>query len=68
MQDWGRLKLISWIEDVTLFRKIAEFLAKTGLVNANTDIATPITFEDGVSNEFFLNYELIVDALIEVDS
>ena len=68
VQDWGRLKLISWIEDVTLFRKIAEFLAKTGLVNANDDIATPITFEDGVSNEFFLNYELIVDALIEVDS
>jgi CubicO group peptidase (beta-lactamase class C family) len=68
VQDWGRLKLISWIEDVTLFRKIAEFLAKTGLVNANTDIATPITFEDGVSNEFFLNYDSIIDALIEVSS
>jgi len=68
VQDWGRLKLISWIEDVTLFRKIAELLAKTGLVNANTDIATPITYEVGVSREFFLNYELIVDALIEVDS
>ena len=68
VQDWGRLKLISWIEDVTLFRKIAEFLAKTGLVNANTDIATPITYEEGVSKEFFLNYDSIIDALIEVSS
>ena len=68
VQDWGRLKLISWIEDVTLFRKIAEFLAKTGLVNADTDIATPITYEEGVSKEFFLNYDSIIDALIEVSS
>lgn len=68
VQDWGRLKLISWIEDVVLFRKIAEFLAKTGLVNADTDIATPITYEEGVSKEFFLNYDSIIDALIEVSS
>ena len=68
VQDWGRLKLISWIEDVALFRKIAEFLAKTGLVNADTDIATPITYEEGVSKEFFLNYDSIIDALIEVSS
>ena len=68
VQDWGRLKLISWIEDVTLFRKIAEFLSKLGLVDADTDIATPITFEDGVSEKFFLNYDSIIDALIEVSS
>ena len=68
IQDWGRLKLISWIEDVTLFRKIAEFLANVGLVDANADIATPITYEDGVSNEFFINYESIIDALVEVGS
>ena len=68
VQDWGRLKLISWIEDVVLFRKIAEFLAKTGLVNADTDIATPITYEEGVSKDFFLNYDSIIDALIEVSS
>ena len=68
MQDWGRLKLISWIEDVTLFRKIAEFLANVGLVDANADIATPITYQDGVSNEFFKNYESIIDALVEVGS
>ena len=68
VQDWGRLKLISWIEDVALFRKIAEFLAKTGLVNADTDIATPITYEEGVSKDFFLNYDSIIDALIEVSS
>ena len=67
-QDWGRLKLISWIEDVTLFRKIAEFLANVGLVDANADIATPITYQDGVSNEFFKNYESIIDALVEVGS
>ena len=68
IQDWGRLKLISWIEDVTLFRKIAEFLANVGLVDASADIATPITYEDGVSNEFFKNYESIIDALVEVGS
>ena len=68
IQDWGRLKLISWIEDVTLFRKIAEFLANVGLVDANADIATPITYQDGVSNEFFKNYESIIDALVEVGS
>ncbi len=68
IQDWGRLKLITWIEDVTLFRKIAEFLASVGLVDANADIATPITYQDGVSNEFFKNYESIIDALVEVGS
>ena len=68
IQDWGRLKLISWIEDVTLFRKIAEFLANVGLIDATADIATPITYQDGVSNEFFKNYESIIDALVEVGS
>jgi hypothetical protein len=45
---------------------LAGFLDSMGIIKIEGDIATPVTFEDGTSKEFFTNYSTIVDALIDI--
>jgi hypothetical protein len=45
-------------------RKLATFIARIGLVDIHSDVRAPMTFDDGVSNEFDTNYEAIIDALV----
>jgi CubicO group peptidase (beta-lactamase class C family) len=66
VQNWGALQALTWISNVTLLRKAGEFLTLIGLLDPVADIATPITYESGVSNEFFSDYSTIIDALVEV--
>ena len=66
VQKWGALRAFTWIGDVTLLRKIGEFLTDIGMLDPVADVATPITFEQGISKEFFTNYSTIIDALVDV--
>jgi hypothetical protein len=47
-------------------RRTAEFLDSIGLIKIRGNVTTPVTFDDGTSNEFFTNYSAIMDALVEV--
>ena len=65
-QDWGRLKYINWFGTVDFRIALAGFLDSMGIISIKGDVATPVTFEDGTSKEFFDNYGTIVDALIDI--
>jgi len=64
-QDWGSLRYINWFGSIEFRVALAEFLDWTGLIKMRADIKTPVTFEEGTSEEFFRDYSEIVDALIE---
>ena len=65
-QDWGALKYINWFGTVNFRIALAGFLDSMGIIKIEGDIATPVTFDDGTSKEFFTNYSTIVDALIGI--
>ena len=65
-QDWGALKYVNWFGTVNFRIALAGFLDSMGIIKIEGDIATPVTFEDGTSKEFFTNYSTIVDALIDI--
>ena len=65
-QDWGALKYINWFGTVNFRIALAGILDSMGIIKIEGDIATPVTFEDGTSKEFFTNYSTIVDALIDI--
>lgn len=64
-QDWGSLKYINWFGSIEFRVALAQFLDWTGLVSMQGNIKTPVTFDEGTSEEFFRDYSEIVDALIE---
>jgi hypothetical protein len=45
---------------------MAVFLDSMGFIKLEGDVATPVTFEDGTSKEFYSSYSAIVDALIGI--
>ena len=65
VQDWGFLKYFD-ITNVDLWINIIRILHKIGLIEINKDITTPNTFPDGESNEFYTNYEEIIDAMADL--
>lgn len=65
-QDWGALKYVNWFGTVNFRIALAGILDSMGIIKIEGDIATPVTFEDGTSKEFFTNYSTIVDALIDI--
>lgn len=66
VQDWGSLSYINWLGSVEFRRKAAEILDAWGIIELNSAIKTPVTYDDGTSKEFFENYSTIIDALIDV--
>ncbi len=42
------------------------WLDSIGLIELNSSIKTPGTYEDGTSQEFFENYSDIIDALVDL--
>jgi CubicO group peptidase (beta-lactamase class C family) len=66
VQNWGPLRYINWLGSVDFRRRTAEFLDSIGLIKIRGNVTTPVTFDDGTSNEFFTNYSAIMDALVEV--
>jgi CubicO group peptidase (beta-lactamase class C family) len=66
VQNWGPLRYINWLGSVDFRRRTAEFLDSIGLIKIRGNVTTPVTFDDGTSDEFFTNYSAIMDALVEV--
>jgi CubicO group peptidase (beta-lactamase class C family) len=66
VQQWGPLRYINWLGSVDFRRRLAEFLDSVGIIKIRGNVTTPVTFDDGVSREFFSNYSAIMDALVEV--
>ncbi len=66
VQDWGKLRYINWLGSVNFRRKAAELLDSLGVIELNTSIKSPVTYEDGTSKAFFQNYSEIIDALVDV--
>ena len=66
VQDWGSLSYINWLGSVNFRRWLAEFLDSVGIITLRGNISTPVTFDDGVSKEFYSNYSAIMDALVDV--
>ena len=65
--DWGPLKIVNQYGSVEFRRKLADFLARLGIVDIHNDVRAPMTFDDGVSKEFNANYGKIVDALVKLN-
>ena len=65
-QNWGSLKYIARVGSVEFRRKLAEFLDRIGLIEIEGNVQTPLTFDDGISNEFFSQYSEIMDALVDL--
>ena len=65
-QNWGSLRYIARIGSVDFRRKLAEFLDRIGLIKIEGNVQTPVTFADGISYEFFQQYDTIIDALVDV--
>lgn len=65
--DWGPLKIVNQYGSVEFRRKLADFLARLGIVDIHKDVRAPMTFDDGVSKEFNANYGKIVDALVKLN-
>jgi CubicO group peptidase (beta-lactamase class C family) len=65
-QDWGPLKFFNKFGSVGFRVKLATSLASMGLIEFGGDVRTPTTLEDGISNQFFVNYSAIIDALVDL--
>ncbi|MFL2499378.1 MAG: serine hydrolase domain-containing protein [Porticoccaceae bacterium] len=66
--DWGPLRFFNQLGSVEFRRKLASILGQIGLINIHSDVRAPMTFDDGISNEFLSNYESIIDALAALNS
>ena len=66
-QYWGPLKYINKLGGIEFRRKLAEFLDRIGVIKIEGNVKTPLTFDNGVSNEFFTNYSKIMDALVDLN-
>ncbi|MDB3925548.1 beta-lactamase family protein [Porticoccaceae bacterium] len=61
--DWGPLSFLNKIGSVEFRRKLAMRLSQWGWIDIQADVKAPMTFDDGVSNQFSINYSEIVDNL-----
>ena len=66
VQNWGALRYINWIGSVDFRLKLAAFMDSIGVITLQGDIATPATYADGTSKEFYENYSTIIDALVDI--
>tara|TARA_B110000240_G_C13512621_1_gene460704 strand:+ start:854 stop:2017 length:1164 start_codon:yes stop_codon:yes gene_type:complete len=65
IQNWSFLKYLD-ISNVDLWISILRIMHKIGFIDLSEDITTPNTFPDGESNEFYTNYEEIIDAMADL--
>ena len=61
--DWGPLGFVNKIGSVEFRRKLAMLLSQWGWIDIQADVRAPMTFDDGVSNQFSINYSEVVDNL-----
>ena len=64
VQNFGPLKFLKFLGSVDAAIGVARFLNNIGLINfSGGDIQTPVTLEEGESNEFYEQYIEIVNTL-----
>jgi CubicO group peptidase (beta-lactamase class C family) len=61
--NWGPLGFVNKIGSVEFRRKLAMLLSHWGWIDIQADVRAPMTFDDGVSNQFSINYSEIIDNL-----
>ena len=61
--DWGPLGFVNKIGSVEFRRKLAMLLSQWGWIDIQADVRAPMTFDDGVSSQFSINYSEIIDNL-----
>ena len=66
IQKWGPLKYFRWM-GVSHAVKTARALLDLGVVSEGTDVATPVTDEEGESKEFYEQYAEIIDAMADLN-
>jgi len=64
-QDWGILERFN-VKDIERFLKISRFLEAIGLLDMDDDIKTPNTRSEGESEEFYVSYPEIIDAMADL--
>jgi CubicO group peptidase (beta-lactamase class C family) len=64
--DWGPLGFVNKIGSVEFRRKLAMLLSHWGWIDIQADVKAPMTFDDGVSNQFSVNYSEIIDNLAKL--
>ena len=64
--DWGPLGFVNKIGSVEFRRKLAMLLSHWGWIDIQADVRAPMTFDDGVSNQFSVNYSEIIDNLAKL--
>ena len=64
--DWGPLGFVNKIGSIEFRRKLAILLSHWGWIDIKADVKAPMTFDDGLSNQFSVNYSDIIDSLAEL--
>ena len=62
-QNWGALNYFNWVASIDFRLTVAEFLQ---LIEISAQIKNPVTLHEGMSKEFFDNYSVIIDALVDI--
>ena len=64
-QKWGLMKYFRWVgieNAIAVGRKLIEY----GSIKPGSDVITPFTEEEGESNEFYIKYPEIIDAIADL--
>ena len=61
--DWGPLSFLNKVGSVEFRRKLAMRLSQWGWIDIQADVRAPMTFDDGVSSQFSINYSEIISNL-----
>ncbi|MEZ7858959.1 MAG: serine hydrolase [Porticoccaceae bacterium] len=65
-QGWGALNYVNGIGSIDFRLTVAEFLESLELIEIGAQIKNPVTLDEGTSKEFFDNYSVIIDALVDI--
>lgn len=65
VQKWGPLQYFRWL-GVTQAIKTARVLLNFNLIENGTDVITPTTDSKGESNEFYNNYQKVVEGIADL--
>jgi len=64
-QKWGLMRYFRWVgieNAIAVGRKLIEY----GSIKPGSDVITPFTEEEGESNEFYIKYPEIIDAIADL--
>ena len=63
MQNWGLFNRYNKIKDVDRLVNLLQFYIDNNLLDLSKDIESPLTLDEGYSEEFYQNYGEIIDSI-----